>query len=354
LKQHSDPVKLAVVGAGMMGQRHIQFMDATGVAELVAIVDPASAGHRLAESRGVACFDTAQKMLDEANVEGVIISTPTIHHLEPTLASLDAGCHVLVEKPIAATLHEALQIQRKSEQCGREVLVGHHRRYNPAVVRAKQLIEAGAIGDLLNVSGQWTVLKHVDYFSSDWRRDREAGPVLTNLIHEIDYLRFMCGEIASLSAEISSHARNFAKEDSAALVFRFENGALGTFIISDASPSPWSWEQGSFENPTFPKSQQNSIRFMGSKGALEFPNLRLWQHENPDDPSVGHWHYPLKSTEIEFSNEDAFHAQCRHFCSVIRGAEKPCITARDGTNTLRATLAVFDSANTGQRVELNE
>ena len=106
-------------------------------------------------------------------------------HVEPVLAALEAGAHVLVEKPITATNEEAARVVAKARGAGRHVLVGHHRRYYPVLQRAKEIVEGGEIGDLVTVHGHWTLQKEGrGYWDPDWRKRRWAGPVLTNLIHE--------------------------------------------------------------------------------------------------------------------------------------------------------------------------
>ena len=343
-----DKVRLAVAGVGVIGKRHISSIAASGGAELVGIVDMALEAEAVAAAAGVPLFNNMPSMLDTVAPEGVIVSTPTIHHLQPVLQALDAGAHVLVEKPITATLDEAEQIIAKSETVNRHVLVGHQRRYYGLVLKAREIVQGGGLGHFLSVNGQWTVKKDDDYYDADWRKERAAGPVLTNLIHEIDYLRYICGEITSISAETSNGVMGYEKEDVAACVIRFENGGLGTFLLSDQSPSPWGWELGTGENLALPPTGLNCCRFMGTEAALEFPNLILWRHK--DGPMS--WNHRIDSEPIPLPFEDAYVAQCQHFNAVIRGDETPRINARDGANTLRATLAVLESAATGLRVLL--
>lgn len=341
-------VRLAIIGAGVIGKRHIEAIDGTTSAELIAIADPCSSAKETAAKAGVPWFPDIGTMLADSRPEGVIVAAPTEHHLDPCLAALDAGAHVLVEKPITATLSEAELIVAKSAQTGRHVLVGHHRRYYPQVHRAREIIRGGVLGNLVAVSGQWGVRKHEDYFAPDWRKNWQAGPILTNLIHEIDSLRYICGEIASICAETSNAVQNFEKEDAAALVMRFENGALGTFILSDRVCSPWAWEFATGENPAFPRSAQNAVRFMGTKASLDFPNLTLWRHEN----CRGSWNDKIAAEPLELELGDAFIRQIEHFGAVIRGMQQPRISAGDATRTLKATLAVYEAADEGRRVVL--
>jgi predicted dehydrogenase len=255
---------------------------------------------------------------------------------------------LLIEKPITATVAEANQIIAYSTEHNLHVLVGHQRRYYPCARTAKQMIADGTLGQLIGMTGQWNAKKDAPYYEPDWRKDAKAGPVLTNLIHEMDLLRYICGDVVSVSAEVTNHNQNFDKEDAVAISLRFANQAVGTFLLSDRTPSPWTWEFGIGESDRFPKSGHNSIRFLGADAALEFPNLVLWRH----NAVPGDWGDVISDTPIETDFIDAYQAQCRHLCAVVRGEEIPRITASDATKSLMATLAVMESAASGQRIDL--
>ena len=340
--------RLALIGAGRIGARHLETIAQVEEAELVAIADALPAAKAVADRYGTAFYHDYETMLTEAKPDGVIVATPTDLHLAPALAALESGAHLLIEKPITATLEEARLLTKRSYAAGRQVLVGHHRRYYPFVHKAREILRNGDLGQLVAVNGQWTLRKADSYFDQTWRQKREAGPILINFIHEIDCLRYICGEITSLSAELASTVRGHEKEETAAIIMRFENGALGTFLLSDSAASPWAWEFGFDENPEFPPAHQNACRFVGASASLEFPNLKIWRHE---DTARG-WNTPLRSEDRSCAPGDAYINQCRHFCNVISGEEAPRITAEDATRSLQATLAVFEAAESGQRVLL--
>lgn len=342
------PVRLALIGAGTIGRVHLERIAAEDQAELVAIADPAPGAAEIAARYQVPHFTDAQAMLAEIAPDGVVVATPTEFHLAPTLATLAAGAHVLVEKPIAASNDEAAQIAAKATAVERHVLVGQHRRHYPVLSRARAILTSGEIGEIVTVHGHWTVLKEGGgYWDPEWRRRRGAGPVLTNLIHEFDTLRFLCGEITAVQAEITGRVRGWEKEDAAAIVMTFANGALGTFTLSDATPSPWTWEQAVGESPRFPPSHRNTHRITGTEGALEFPRLTIWRH----DAGRG-WNHPIACHPIPVETADAYARQCAHFCAVVRGDETPIVTAEDGARTLAAVLAVFEAAEAGRRIVL--
>ncbi|MGI9390963.1 MAG: Gfo/Idh/MocA family protein [Boseongicola sp.] len=342
------PERIALVGAGAIGRRHLNAIANSNTVELAAIVDPAPSSRSLADESGAQHFENTATMLQAVAPSGVIVATPTEHHSAPALAALNHGCHVLIEKPIAATMADAQDIIEHSKVTNRHVLVGHHRRYYPQVEKAREIVQGGALGKLVAVSGQWCLRKHDEYYDPDWRKKWQAGPILTNLIHEMDYLRYILGPVDSVQAEISNTIQGFEKEDAAAIILRFTSGALGAFVLSDQADSPWAWEFATGETPSYPHSGQNCIRFMGTKGALDFPNLRLWT--STDEPA--NWYSAKAAEEFPMTLGDAFTRQVEHFADVISGRALPKITAVDAAQSLKATLAVFDAARLGARVEL--
>jgi len=343
-------VKVGLIGVGSIGARHIKAMDEVDDIHLATIADPSPMAAKIATERGITAYGDAESMLEleAGGIDAVIIATPTERHHQDVMTALRHRMTVLVEKPITATIDEAEEITRYARAQGCEVLVGHQRRYYPCAAKAREIIESGRIGKLMAVTGQWTVRKDDPYYAEEWRRQVAAGPILTNLIHEIDLLRYVCGDITAISAEITRHDQQFAKEDAVAISMKFANDAVGTFVLSDRTPTPWTWEMALGENARFPKSGQNAIRFMGTKGALEFPNLVLWAHAD----ASGNWQDEIVPEVIETPFIDAYVAQCKHLCAVVRGTESPIIDAENGGKSLDATLAAVRSAITGRRIVL--
>ena len=131
------------------------------------------------------------------------------------------------------------------------------------------------------------------------------------------------------------------------MTFRFANGALGTMTLSDSTPTPWSWETASGENPDYPHaSDAHCYVIAGQTGSLAVPTLQLWRHE----PNRN-WSNPLQSTTVTVQHDNPLVEQIRHFAAVIRGEETPRITGEDGARTLAVTLAVRDAADSGKTVE---
>ncbi len=343
------PVHMAVVGAGPIGRRHLRAIAAEPSCEAVAVVDPAPVGKSAADECGLPHYGDLEAMLDEVAPQGVINATPNAVHVPLSLACVRRGIPVLVEKPIAETLAPALALADTAEAAGVPVLVGHHRRHNPIVAKAREVVRSGALGRLTAISATCLFHKPDDYYDVAWRREPGGGPILINLIHDIDNLRFIAGDIAAVQAMTSSARRGFAVEDTAAALFRFRDGALGTVVLSDTVAAPWSWEltAGEQTSYTYPKTGQDCYLFAGTDGSLAVPSLRFWRHEGANS-----WQSPLPEQVFAVEDADPIRIQAAHFADVVRGRAEPLITARDAARTLAATLAVAEAAASGGEVAL--
>ncbi|MEE8477105.1 MAG: Gfo/Idh/MocA family oxidoreductase [Gemmatimonadales bacterium] len=344
-----SPIRISMIGAGMIGQRHMEVLLPDPAYQVAGITDPAPEAEAFARQHGIPYFTEAEAMLDEVRPDGAIVASPNQFHVAGALACIARKLPVLVEKPLAESLPGALDIVAAAEGAGVPVLVGHHRRHNPIMRKAAQVIEDGGVGKVTAVANTWLTRKPEDYFDVAWRRQPGGGPVLINAIHEIDGLRMLCGEIESVQASTSNDRRGFPVEDTVAAVIRFESGALGTLIVSDTVSSPWSWEGTSAENPFYPQEAQNYCLVTGTKGALAIPSLDHWWHEEGQG-----WGDPLTRRRIPVQPADSYIEQMRNFAAVIRGEEEPVVSGVQGARTLAATLAITESAETGLPVRIDE
>ncbi len=334
--------RLAVIGTGLIGLRHLAAAQRNTNVTLVAACDTNPAGAQIAATYGIPFYQDYHRLLAVEDLDGVIIATPTNTHAPIGGACAQHGVHILIEKPITGTLEDARRLLAAAEEGGIHTLVGHHRRHNYVVQQARELIQNGTIGDLIGVTAMFALLKPLDYYNVTWRKKVGGGPILTNLIHDIDNLRFICGEIETVYAATSSKTRGFDVEDTAGLTLHFANGALGTVLVSDATPSPWSYELTSGENPVYPLSGQDCYQFCGTKASLAFPSMTLWRY--PEQPMPG-WYRPLEQVRrIDPKAEDPLDVQLTHFCEVIQDTAQPLISGVEGLKTLAATEAVLKSA----------
>ena len=340
-----QPVRLLLIGAGVIGRTHIDRIGRDPHLALAGIAEPSATGKALAEQLGVPWAASHLELLERTQAQGAIVATPNASHVGMAIDCLERGVAALVEKPVADTVAEALALVQAQQRTGVPVLVGHHRRHNPINSRARSIVQDGRLGRVVTANVMCTVLKPDAYFDAAWRRQPGGGPVLINLIHEIDMLRFLCGEITEVQALSSNAVRGFAVEDTAAAVLRFASGALGTVVLSDAAASPWCWDFCAAEQDQYPRQDVQSHFIAGTHGSLSLPDLALWNYRG--DRS---WHAEMTLEKTFVHKADAYSRQLQHFAAVIEGREAPLCSAVDGLRTLQATLAVAEAARSGQAV----
>lgn len=342
-------LRLAIAGAGQVGRAHAERIRATPECTLAAIADPSPAAAAWVREMGVPGFATLDEMLAATQPDGVILATPNALHVSGALACLQHRVPVLVEKPVADTLAEAQHLVAATEASGVPVLVGHHRRHSTILQAARQVIASGRLGRLVTVNGSATFRKPDSYFTEGpWRTQHGGGPILINLVHEIDNLRALVGDIVEVQALASNAARGFEVEDTVAINLRFANGVLGTFLLSDAAASPRSWEQTSGENKRYDRhADEDCYVIAGDRGSLEVPTMRLRRYAGPAS-----WWEPMATEVIAVPELDPLQQQLLHFCAVIRGEVQPLVTAADAMRTLEVTLAVAQAAATRQPMRL--
>jgi predicted dehydrogenase len=349
-----EKVRIAVAGAGLIGRRHIEEIGKSRAAQLAAIVDVSPQAAKVARKNGVPCYGSLGELLARDRPDGVILATPNALHAEQGLECVGAGVPALIEKPLAHTVADGVRLCAAAENARVKILVGHHRRHSPILHRAVEIVRSGILGPLVAVIGSAVFYKPDSdgYFDGPnaWRRRPGGGPILINMIHEIDNMRAMVGEIVAVQALASSATRGFEVEDTVAIGLRFANGALGTFLLSDTAASPKSWEQTSRENDAYAScDDEDAYVIVGTMGSLGVPTMRLRYYERKDDRS---WFKPFRARVEAVEREDPLANQIAHFVTVIRGEAEPLVACRDGLANLRVTEAIAEAARTSRVVAL--
>lgn len=348
-------LRLALAGAGAIGRRHIALMQAHPETALAALADPAPASVALAAQLGVPRFVSLAELLaarasGALALDAVILATPNALHVEDALACARAGLPVLIEKPVAHTLEAGRELVRVQAETGVPMLVGHHRRHSAAMAAAQAVIRSGRLGRIVSVMGSAQFSKPAAYFeAAPWRTAPGGGPVLINLIHDIDNLRMLCGDIVQVQAMGSSAVRGHAVEDSVVIALRFASGALGSFMLSDGAAAPWSWEQTSGENADYARyAQEDCYAITGTQGALAVPTLRTWLAGGEAS-----WWQPMRQDQIAVPTLDPLVEQLTHFCALVRGQASSRVSVEQGLHSLRVVDAVQRAMATGACITLD-
>lgn len=341
-------IDLVVAGVGLAGKQHISAIrNAKGV-RLCSIVDPDTSAQLYAQDLDTPWYPSLEDLFRENRPDGVILATPNEIHLQGGLECIKARCPVLVEKPIATSATEALVLVEQARKHNVPILVGHHRRHNPLVETARRLIEDGKLGQLRALSGICWLYKPDPYFEeAPWRKEIGAGPINVNLVHDIDLLRHLCGNIVTVQASSCPSVRKYNNEDVAAAIFRFDGGVIGTITVSDSIVAPWSWELTARENPKYPKTDQSCYLIGGSLGSLSLPDLTLWENQGQRG-----WWQPISATTFPHDNSNPLVNQIEHFCKVIRGVEPPMVSGEEGLKTLQVIEAIHCAVQSGQTITL--
>jgi len=341
---------VAVIGAGAIGRMHIERCLRHDAVSLGAIADPTPAARDLAAELGVPCFADTLEMLAKVptkNLGGVIVATPNATHADIGIACLDHGLPLLMEKPVADTVEDAQRLCDRAAAARVPLLIGHQRRHNPILRKARELIAGGLLGRPVTATVMATWLKPDSYFELAWRRQAGGGPVLINLIHDIDMLRFLLGEIATVQAVTSNAVRGFEVEDTAAVMLQFTSGALAALCVTDAAVAPWNWDLAAGEAAHYPQQDVDSHHICGTEASLTLPRLEVWRYRGARG-----WHEPLTQERTAVHRADPYMEQLRHFRAVAEDGEPPVCSGQDGLRTLQATLAVQRAAASRQPVSL--
>lgn len=277
-----------LVGAGAIGRMHAQRLRLHPQLCLAGVAEPAQAGRALAAEHGVPWAPQAEELLARLKPAAAIVATPNATHLAVGRACLDAGAALLMEKPVADTVEDALALVRLAQQRGVPLLVGHQRRHNPITRRARELVAAGALGRPLAAQVQATWLKPEAYFEAGpWRKRLGGGPVLINLIHDVDLLRHvLADEVVQVQAMASSAARGLEVEDTAAVLLRFAGGTLATLLTSDSTVAPWNWDPGVCAAENMARAETRCRASLGARprrvaGATQAAGNDGWPYISP-------------------------------------------------------------------------
>ena len=357
--------RIAVAGAGLIGQVHMKAAQASATCTLSAIVDPSPAAVATAAAAGVTLYKSLAELFAADRPDGIVLATPNRLHVTQALECIAAGVPQLLEKPIASTVAEGEAIVRQVDETaaralatgdetaarGARVLIGHHRAHSPIMAKAKAVIGSGKLGKLVAINGTAMFYKPDVYFDQGvWRRQPGGGPILINMIHEVHNLRMLAGDIVAVQAFASSAARGFPVEDTVAINLRFASGVLATFLLSDTAASARSWEQTSQENRSYPSyDDEDCYVVVGTFGSLGIPTMRLKTYARADDRS---WWKPFEVGVADMVRDDPIRLQMEHFGAVVRGETQPVVTARDGLQNLKVTEAIAEATKTGVTVNI--
>ena len=341
-------IKIAVVGIGLMGSQHLKAVNLSKKAKLHSIVDLNKKSEVHAKKFKVPFYSSSKHLLKNNKPDAVIVATPNQFHEKHTISFLNAKIPVLLEKPISDNIKKAEKIIKSSKKNKTHLLIGYHRRHNSIVTSVKQKIDSGKFGKIVAGNVMCWLYKNKDWYKEKWRIKKGGGPLGINLVHDIDLICSLLGPVQSVQSATSNLIRKYEVEDTAVVNFIFKSGARCTLSVSDTIVGPWSYELTAGENPAYPVTNQSAYYIGGTKGSIQFPNLKHWYNKGERS-----WWKPMyhKDMNIRLSRFTLIN-QINHLCDVVSGKAKPKVTGEDGLQSLKIFDAIIKSSKSGKKISI--
>ncbi len=324
-------IGVGLIGCGVMGRSLATQLLTLDDAQLVGVCDAdPNAANALGSELGVWATTNLDELLSHEAVDAVMIATPNHLHAEHTVAAAKAGKHVFCEKPMALTLEDCDRMIAACKENKVNLMIGHVLRYFPIHAKVKELVASGELGRLLCLTVHRVGGGYSGIWDKSWRRSRaQSGGMLFEVhIHELDFLRFVGGEVG----QVIAMGDNFCHPeqdfpDCLLITVRFQSGALGHLHASQVSVAGGYGGRADCE-----------------KGSLLFP--KLWDGELVVQTEKQQ--QVIKASEL--STENPVRRELREFIASIREQRPPAITGEDGKAAVALALAVYRSLETGAPV----
>jgi predicted dehydrogenase len=254
----ASTIRFAIIGCGRIAQRHAEHIHNKAVLAAVCDVDKARAD-ALAATYGVKAYYSVESMLaEEKNIDVVSICSPNGLHAEHSIKALNAGCHVLCEKPMAIHPADCGDMILAAEKSNRRLFAIKQNRYNPPVAAVKKLIDEGRLGSIgsIQLSCFWN--RNPDYYHNSWKGTLklDGGTLFTQFSHFVDLLYWLVGDVKAVQAYMGNYAHQgiIEFEDTGVVILQFTNGAIGTINYTVNS---------------YKKNMEGSLTLFGSKGTVK-------------------------------------------------------------------------------------
>jgi predicted dehydrogenase len=325
-------MKFLIAGFGSIGRRHLRNLQALGERDILLYRSHHSTLPE-DEIAGLPVEMDLQAALAH-RPDAVIISNPTALHLDVAIPAAEAGCAILLEKPIAHSLERVDEFRAAVKRGGARVLVGFQFRFHPTLRRAAQLLADGAIGQPLAARAHWGEYLPNWHPWEDFRQGYAAradlgGGVILTLCHPLDYLRMLLGEVDALWAFTAERGGlDLPVEDTAEIGLRFQGGAIASVHLDYLQQPP-----------------THTLEIIGSAGTLRWNNA---------DGALAVYRPAIQKWEVEmppqgFERNDLFLEEMRNFIATARGEAQPACTLEDGIRVLEIALRARESALDGHR-----
>jgi predicted dehydrogenase len=347
-------MKFGIIGAGMIGHFHAKAITAMTGGTLHSVFDLRAEGaQKLADEYGAKAFSNIDEFLSDPELEIVTIGTPSGAHLDPALASLNAGKHVICEKPLEITTERIDELMEAAARNGKTLAAVLNRRFHPGMTAFKKASDEGRFGKLTSASCYVKWFRDQAYYDSagwrgTWALDG-GGALMNQSIHTVDALIYLAGPIKSVQANAACLAHERIEvEDIVVAIVEFENGARG---VIEASTCTWS-----------KAGHPARVQLAGTEGSvfLADESFELWdfKNEQPEDEEIRNT--LMKGQEAGLGANDPsainFYQHQRNFEEVvasIKEGREPTTSAAEARKPVAVIRAIYESAqNDGKKIYL--
>lgn len=341
-----DKVRVGIIGSGFVADIHAASFKMIPEGEVIAVASPAPGkARRFAEERGIPhAFENYQDLLALKEIDLVTLCIPNYLHAQVTCDAASVGKHVVCEKPLCMNLEEADRMISACKQAGVMLMYAEELCFAPKYVRAKTLVDEGALGKpfLVKQSEEHSG-PHMPWF---WDVERSGGGVLFDMgCHSIEYARWVFGKpaVKSVTAHLGTYVQGAKTrgEDHSFCIVEYEGGCVSL------AENSWA-KQGGVDD---------RCEIYGSQGFTRADLLRGNSLLTYSQAGYGYAVEKAESTRgYSFTMYEeiwnyGFPQEMRHFCRCVRGEEKSIETGEDGREVLKIITAAYESAGTGRRIE---
>jgi predicted dehydrogenase len=325
--------RVAVIGVGSMGKNHVRVYTEMPDVELVAVVDAnPSAVEQIGRRYRLPIYTDVCEMLQKERPEAVSIAVPTSGHFSVAMHALEAGCHVLVEKPIAATLEDAEVLIRTAERLDRHLMVGHIERFNPAIIELKRRLEAGELGQIFQIYA-----RRLGPFPT---RISDVGVVMDLAPHDLDIMRYLTGsEVANIYAR-TKHKLSSNQDDLFVGIINFQDDIIGLLEINWLTPT---------------KIRELYVTGMYGMFRVNYLTQDLYFYENAEKNGSNWTTISLlrgvsegEVKQFAIHKKEPLRGELEAFIACAQGIRAPHVNGKDAKVALQLTMGLLESASTGQ------
>jgi predicted dehydrogenase len=340
----TTPFRIGIIGAGSMPRAHVYALRSIEGVEVTAICDPDPAQLEAAEPLGIPFGATDHhEVTARDDVDAVIVGSPDFFHAEQAVDALNAGKHVLCEKPMVTSIEECRQVVAAADASGKVFMIGQVCRFSPGFITGKQFVDEGQIGELFLVESEYAHDYTHIHGHGGWRIDpkRPREPFLGGACHAVDLIRWVGGQPTEAFAYSNRLAlRDWPVDDCTVAVFRFESGVVGKVVCSVGCKRDYTMRSvfwGTKGTVICDNTSTHMTVYLDKMPQLDLPAGVVSDYHDAIVIPVG---TQVKMTEMED----------RAFVSVCLGDAPLALDAREGSRTVAACLAAIESAKTGQPV----